>query len=101
MDDAQQTQKSYLYRLANLFLSLAMLADAAGHRSPKVRFIVLCILRPCAAYARRWLRREVEMLGLELPDLPPLLKGHNPAAARRLAAFFCVLAQVLQAIGSM
>ncbi|EFG2885787.1 hypothetical protein BO068_004979, partial [Escherichia coli] len=99
--DEQQTDRTYLYRLATLFMSLATLADSASHRSPKIRFLVLCILRPAARYASLWLRREVERLGFEPPDLPPLLKGHAPAAARRLAAHFCAVAQILQALGRL
>ncbi|EFG2885816.1 hypothetical protein BO068_005010, partial [Escherichia coli] len=97
MDD-QQSGKNYLHRLVTLFMSLVTLADNASHRSAKIRFIVLCILRPCALYARLWLRREMAFHGLEMPDLPPLPRGFGPAAARRLAAQFCAIAQILEVL---
>ena len=80
-------------RIAALLFALADLAERAGGRSAAIRVLVLLMLRPAEAMARRLV---MDFYGDT--DIAPLLHvqdGDGPSAAIRLALSFRMLAMAL------
>ena len=83
-------------RIAALLFALADLAERAGGRSAAIRVLVLLMLRPAEAMARR-----LVMDFYADTDIAPLLHvqdGDGPTAAIRLALSFRMLAMALAAL---
>ena len=89
IDHSQATLK----RIAALLFALADLAELAGGRSTVVRALVLLILRPAEAAARRLV---MDVYGdMDVTPLPHLQDDDGSTAAIRLALSFRALAIAL------
>ena len=88
--------ETMLNRIVALLFALADLAERAGGRSAAIRVLVLLMLRPAEAMARRLV---MDFYGDT--DIAPLLQlqdGDGPTAAIRLALSFRMLAMALAAL---